>query len=227
MPWRFVSLQADNVGAAAGAREVKSAISKAIHMPRYVIFFSGEHLTQAKQKQKTKYSPEKKPRILPPTNETTLHLPFRRPRRTERPVGTFLTLSRGFPAPVSRRPAVVPLLYRLARRRQRKQLLAPRSRRRLPHRRGITGLHWLPPQARQSQRYGPLRSHRRDPPPLEPTQKADEETILLADIASVDQPNVRDLKVTLKDGNTVIVPIYLIAGEEKQEELLETVRNIL
>ncbi|MFT4751368.1 MAG: hypothetical protein ACI819_001820 [Neolewinella sp.] len=59
------------------------------------------------------------------------------------------------------------------------------------------------------------------------TQKADEETILLADIASVDQPNVRDLKVTLKDGNTVIVPIYLIAGEEKQEELLETVRNIL
>jgi hypothetical protein len=66
MPWGFVSLQADNVGAAAGAKQVERTRPKAIHMPRYVIFFSGEHLTQAKQKQKTKYSPEKKTTYITP-----------------------------------------------------------------------------------------------------------------------------------------------------------------
>lgn len=59
------------------------------------------------------------------------------------------------------------------------------------------------------------------------TQKADEETILLADVASVERPNVRDLKVTLKDGSTVILPIFLIASEGKQEELIETVQSSL
>lgn len=59
------------------------------------------------------------------------------------------------------------------------------------------------------------------------TQKVDEESILLADIAGVERPNVRDLKVTLRDGNTVTLPIFLIDSEGKQEELIETIQSIL
>jgi hypothetical protein len=59
------------------------------------------------------------------------------------------------------------------------------------------------------------------------TQKVDEESIALADIASVERPNVRDLKIILKDGKTIVLPIFLIASEGKQEELLGMIRSTL
>lgn len=57
------------------------------------------------------------------------------------------------------------------------------------------------------------------------TQKIDEKTVLLTDIASVERPNVRDLKLTLTDGSTVTLPIFLVASEGKQEELLATLKE--
>jgi hypothetical protein len=58
------------------------------------------------------------------------------------------------------------------------------------------------------------------------TQKRDEQKIALADIASVERLNVRDLKVTLKDDNAVILPIYLVTNEAKQEELMAVLEDL-
>lgn len=57
-------------------------------------------------------------------------------------------------------------------------------------------------------------------------QKETENRVVLADIASFNQPNVRDLVLTLKDGNSVVLPIYLIANEEKQEELTDVLHSL-
>ncbi len=57
------------------------------------------------------------------------------------------------------------------------------------------------------------------------TQKVDEEAIALEDIATVERSNIRDLKLTLKDGKSAILPIFLIASEGKQEELLATLKE--
>lgn len=59
------------------------------------------------------------------------------------------------------------------------------------------------------------------------TQKLEEKKIALADIASVERPNIRDLKISLKDGEVVILPIFLITSEGKQEELLATLKEVL
>jgi len=58
------------------------------------------------------------------------------------------------------------------------------------------------------------------------TQKLEEQKIALADIAGMERLNVRDLKLTLKDGNTVILPIYLVTNEAKQEELMEVLGSL-
>ncbi|MFT6001138.1 MAG: hypothetical protein ACI81P_003607, partial [Neolewinella sp.] len=57
-------------------------------------------------------------------------------------------------------------------------------------------------------------------------QKLDEKKIALADIATVERLNVRDLKLTLKDGNTVLLPIYLVTNEAKQEELMDVLGTL-
>jgi len=59
------------------------------------------------------------------------------------------------------------------------------------------------------------------------TQKVDEKKIALADIAVVERPNIRDMKLTLQDGNTVILPIYLITSEGKQDELLVILNDLI
>lgn len=47
--------------------------------------------------------------------------------------------------------------------------------------------------------------------------------VLLADIQSVEHPNVRDLVLNLKDEGRQVLPIYLIANPEKQQELIDLV----
>lgn len=59
------------------------------------------------------------------------------------------------------------------------------------------------------------------------TQKLDEKKVVLADIAAVDRPNIRDLKLTLNDGTTVILPVYLLTSEAKQDELMMTLKEVL
>lgn len=58
------------------------------------------------------------------------------------------------------------------------------------------------------------------------TQKIDEKKIALADIAGLERVNIRDLKLTLKDGSSVILPIYLVTNEAKQEELMEVLSSL-
>ena len=57
------------------------------------------------------------------------------------------------------------------------------------------------------------------------TQKVDEESVLLENIAAIERTNIRDLKLTLQDGTSVVLPIYLIASEGKQEELLDVLNE--
>lgn len=59
------------------------------------------------------------------------------------------------------------------------------------------------------------------------TQEPDYKKVVLADLAAVERPNIRDLKLTLKDGITVILPIYLITSEAKQDELLNTLNEMI
>lgn len=59
------------------------------------------------------------------------------------------------------------------------------------------------------------------------TQKLEEKKIALADIAAVERTNIRDLKLTLQDGNTVILPVFLITSDAKQEELLTTLNELI
>lgn len=56
------------------------------------------------------------------------------------------------------------------------------------------------------------------------TQKTEEERIPLASIRAVERLNIRDLQLTLQEGTQEILPIYLVANEEKQEELMEVLR---
>jgi len=59
------------------------------------------------------------------------------------------------------------------------------------------------------------------------TQKVDEKKVALADIAAVERLNIRDLKLTLQNGDTVILPIYLITSDAKQEELLTSLNDVI
>lgn len=54
------------------------------------------------------------------------------------------------------------------------------------------------------------------------TQRAEESCVTVAEIAAVDQPNIRDLRITLTNGETVVLPIYLITSPAKREELVRT-----
>jgi hypothetical protein len=58
-------------------------------------------------------------------------------------------------------------------------------------------------------------------------QESAKQTVDLKDLATVERPNIRDLKLTLNDGTTITLPIYLIASEPKQDELLETLTALV
>ncbi len=49
----------------------------------------------------------------------------------------------------------------------------------------------------------------------------------LKDLVKAEQLNVRELQLTRTDGSTLVLPIYLVDGEAKQEELLETLRKVI
>lgn len=53
------------------------------------------------------------------------------------------------------------------------------------------------------------------------TQIDGEQTVRLENITKVERTSVRDLELTLTGGGKILLPIYLIANEEKQEELLK------
>ena len=59
------------------------------------------------------------------------------------------------------------------------------------------------------------------------TQKVDETAVALAEIKKVKRTNIRDLQLTLADGSIVVLPIYLIASEGKQEELMVALNSFL
>lgn len=59
------------------------------------------------------------------------------------------------------------------------------------------------------------------------TQIDGEQSLRLVDIEGVDRQSIRDLTLTLKSAQTVIIPIYLIASQEKQEELLKVLWEII
>ena len=59
------------------------------------------------------------------------------------------------------------------------------------------------------------------------TQFEKERSLALADIKRVDRRNVRDLALTLTSGEVVVLPIYLIASHEKQEDLLKVLWSIV
>jgi len=58
------------------------------------------------------------------------------------------------------------------------------------------------------------------------TQVDGEQKITLDDLERVDRQSIRDLALTLKSEQTVILPIYLIANHDKQEELLKLLWKI-
>lgn len=51
--------------------------------------------------------------------------------------------------------------------------------------------------------------------------------IALKDLARAEQLNIRELQLTRTDGTAVLLPIYLVDGAAKQEELLETLRTVM
>lgn len=53
----------------------------------------------------------------------------------------------------------------------------------------------------------------------------EEGTIPLTQIANVNRPNIRDLRIELKDGSTRLLPLYLITNKEKQDELITTLQE--
>lgn len=55
----------------------------------------------------------------------------------------------------------------------------------------------------------------------------DEKRVSLADIADVERSNIRDLKISLRDGSTVVLPIYLVTSPAKQEELLSVLEEVV
>lgn len=59
------------------------------------------------------------------------------------------------------------------------------------------------------------------------TQKVDETAVALAEIKKVKRTNIRDLQLTLADGSTVVLPVYLIASRGKQEELMTALNSFL
>lgn len=58
------------------------------------------------------------------------------------------------------------------------------------------------------------------------TQRVAEDRLPLAEIVGVEQPTVRELRLTLRDGTTVVLPFYLITSTGKQEELLAVLREV-
>ncbi|MBC6996320.1 hypothetical protein QWY85_19895 [Neolewinella lacunae] len=49
----------------------------------------------------------------------------------------------------------------------------------------------------------------------------------LKDLVKAEQLNVRELQLTRTDGSTLVLPIYLVDGAAKQEELLATLRTVM
>ena len=52
-----------------------------------------------------------------------------------------------------------------------------------------------------------------------------EQRVPLVSIASVQQTNIRDLVITLKDGSQRTLPIYLVTNLEKQVELIRELNS--
>lgn len=59
------------------------------------------------------------------------------------------------------------------------------------------------------------------------TQVEEERSIRLQDISTIERPNVRDLKIGLTSRQDVLIPIFLIADEEKQGELVNLLEEIV
>ncbi len=59
------------------------------------------------------------------------------------------------------------------------------------------------------------------------TQDPTTHELPLEDLAGVERLNVRDLRLTTKSGEHRVVPIYLIANEPKQEQLLTVLNTYL
>lgn len=57
------------------------------------------------------------------------------------------------------------------------------------------------------------------------TQVEGEQRVALADVDRVQRRSIRDLELTLKSGEKRALPIYLIAGDAQQEELLRVLRQ--
>lgn len=53
------------------------------------------------------------------------------------------------------------------------------------------------------------------------------QTVDLGAVARVERPSVRDLVLYLRDGQRVVVPIYLIDDEAKQQELERTLSGLV
>lgn len=51
--------------------------------------------------------------------------------------------------------------------------------------------------------------------------------LALKDLVKAEQLNVRELQLTRADGSTQVLPIYLVDGAAKQEELLATLRTVI
>lgn len=49
-----------------------------------------------------------------------------------------------------------------------------------------------------------------------------EQRLLLAEVAAVQRMNVRQLDIRLRDGSVRSLPIFLVPGREKQDELIRT-----
>lgn len=59
------------------------------------------------------------------------------------------------------------------------------------------------------------------------TQVDGKQTIPLATIQRVERRSIRDLELTLTSGEAMVLPIYLIAEQDKQEELLKVLWGIV
>lgn len=59
------------------------------------------------------------------------------------------------------------------------------------------------------------------------TQVDGKQTVPLSTIQRVDRRSIRDLELTLATGEKMVLPIYLVASHDKQEELLKVLWEIV
>ncbi|MEM6773134.1 MAG: hypothetical protein AAF597_21350, partial [Bacteroidota bacterium] len=59
------------------------------------------------------------------------------------------------------------------------------------------------------------------------TQVEGEQSVALADIVTVDRPNIRDLNLTLRSEQIVTLPVFLIADEGQQDALFAALESAI